>query len=735
MCDRSFRFFLLVCLLIPVKSLLAQGAENDYPMHTNRLIQEKSPYLLQHAHNPVDWYPWGKEAFERARSEAKPIFLSIGYSTCHWCHVMEEESFENKEVAEIMNENFIAVKVDREERPDVDQIYMQAVMAMTGSGGWPLSVFLTPDLKPFYGGTYFPPEDRWGRPGFVTLLKAVSEKWQSERDKILESGNQIAQLLQEQIRKETGSSESLNEDILKKTFEQFQAQYDPDQGGFGPAPKFPRSHSLSFLLRYWKRTQEQPALEMVEKTLKAMSQGGMYDHLGGGFHRYSTDGEWHVPHFEKMLYDQAILARSYLEAYQATGNVDYAQTAREIFDYVLRDLTHPDGGFYSAEDADSAPDANHPREKSEGAFYIWSEEEILQSLGNETGMVFNFYFDVSKHGNAAQDPQGEFKDKNILRIIRTLDETAERFGQRREEIDNVLRQAKETLLKIRGNRLRPHLDDKVLTDWNGLMISSLAFGSRVLNDVRYRDAARKAADFVLEKMKSKNGRLMHRWREGETAVSAFLEDYAFFTLGLVDLYEATFEPHYLEEAKFFAGEMIRLFWDDSHGGFYFVGKDAEQLISQVKEIYDGAIPSGNSVAVLALAKIGRLTMNRDLEKKARETVDAFSSQLSNFPSGYPQMMIGLDFLLGPSKEIVLAGRREDSEFQKMLGFIFRQFLPNKVVAYHPLEPSEAAPIRKLIPFLEKQISFDGKPTAYVCENYVCKLPVVNLTGLEKVLGS
>ncbi len=701
--------------------------------YTNRLIHEKSPYLLQHANNPVDWYPWGDEAFEKARRQDKPIFLSVGYSTCHWCHVMEEESFSNPEIAKIMNDNFVSIKVDREERPDVDNIYMQVVMAMTGSGGWPMTVILTPDLKPFFGGTYFPPEDRWGSPGLVTILNTIAQKWKTERKQILGSSESITQAVRAEAQAKAAMSHTLDEKTFEKAYQQFQSQFDSRFGGFGGAPKFPRSHTLSFLLRYWERTGDGKALEMVEKTLQEMAKGGMYDHIGGGFHRYSTDGQWRVPHFEKMLYDQAILSKTYLEAYQATGKEEYARIAREILDYVLRDMTGSNGAFYSAEDADSAPDPSQPNKKSEGAFYLWSQDEITAVLGKEKGEIFNFYFGVGPNGNVPQDPRGEFKGKNILYVAHSLEETAKQFKKSSDEIETALKESRQTLFSIRSKRLRPHLDDKVLTDWNGLMISSLAFGSRVLNEPRYRDAVQKAADFLLEKMKREDGRLMHRYRDGEVAITGFIEDYAFFTHGLIDLYEATFDPRYLEEANFFLKNMFPLFWDESGGGFFLTGKDAEKLIARTKELYDGALPSGNSVATLSLLRVGRLTMNREMAGWARSTLDAFSPEIDKFPAGYPQMSMALDFALGPFREIVIAGDQTEPGTQAMIRTIYGRFLPNKVVALHPKEMEDAKKIEALSPFIERQIMINGKPTAYVCKNYVCDFPTTDVEKLRELL--
>ena len=727
---RLFIAFVLTATVLNPKLFAETSTEEPY---TNRLVHEKSPYLLQHAHNPVDWYPWGDEAFEKAKKEDKPIFLSVGYSTCHWCHVMEEESFENPETAKMMNDNFVSIKVDREERPDVDTIYMQVVTAMTGSGGWPMTVILTPDLKPFFGGTYFPPEDRWGRPGLKTVLQSVAQKWKTERAQILESSESITQAVRAEAESRAAMSHSLDQKTLAKAYQQLRSQFDASYGGFSRAPKFPRSHTLSFLLRYWKRTGDAKALEMVEKTLQEMAKGGMYDHLGGGFHRYSTDQLWRVPHFEKMLYDQAILSKSYLEAYQATGKQEYARLAREIFEYVLRDMTGPHGAFYSAEDADSAPNPAQPKKKSEGAFYIWSQDEIVNGLGKEKADIFNFYYGVQPNGNAPQDPHGEFKGRNILYAAHSLEETAKKFELSSDEIVTTLKESKRILFTMRSKRPRPHLDDKVLTDWNGLMISSLAFGSRVLNEPRYRDAAEKAADFLLEKMKRKDGRLMHRYRDGEVAITGFIEDYAFFTHGLFDLYEATFDARYLEEANFFLKDMSRIFWDEAGGGFFLTGKDAEKLIARTKELYDGAIPSGNSVATLSLLRVGRLTMDRQMEDWARSTLDAFSADLDKFPAGYPQMLIALDFAIGPSREIVIAGDRSDPDVQTMIQTVYEKFIPNKVTALHPKEAKEAKGIEALSPFIEKQVMIGGKPTVYVCKNYVCDFPTTDISKFKKLL--
>lgn len=690
---------------------------------SNRLAREKSPYLLQHAHNPVDWYAWGKEAFERARKENKPVFLSIGYSTCHWCHVMEKESFENPDVAKVMNENFVSIKVDREERPDLDNIYMTSVQAMTGQGGWPLSVFLTPEGKPFFGGTYWPPEDRWGRPGFVSILHSAAESWKKNHEKIVRESENLIQLIQKQATSSAEASFRLGEETLRSAYHDLASTFDSAYGGFGGGMKFPRSHTLSFLLRYWKRTGQKEALAMVEKTLSRMAEGGIWDHVGKGFHRYATDSEWFLPHFEKMLYDQAILSKTYLEAYQATGRKEYAQVARDIFDYVARDLKGSEGAFYSAEDADSLDKTGAKRE---GAFYVWEKEEIIDP-------IVCFIYGVRPEGNVVHDPQGEFPQKNILSLRHPVEEAAQQFKKPTPEIQTLLEETNAKLFEARSKRPRPHRDDKILTDWNGLMISSLAVGSRVLGEPRYREAAREAADFILKRLLRKDGRLLHRYRDGEASILGTIEDYAFFIHGLFDLYEATFEPRYLAEAKRLTGEMIRLFWDEDNGGFFFTAEDAEKLIVRQKEIYDGALPSGNSVAALDLLRVGRLTMEKYFEKKAENLFSTFSAQIRQNPEAYVQMLIALDFALGPSREIVIAGEESAPETQAFLKTLYSRFIPNKVVALHPEDSQSQAAVEALVPFIKNQLPLAGKPTAYVCKNYVCQFPTTEFSKFEELL--
>ncbi len=687
----------------------------DTHKHTNRLINESSPYLLQHAHNPVQWYPWGPEAFERAKKENKPIFLSIGYSTCHWCHVMESESFENERIAKIMNEHFVSIKVDREQRPDVDHIYMNAVQLMTGSGGWPLSVFLTPDGKPFYGGTYFPPKDMYGRPGFDKILLSIAEAWKTRRQELLNSAGNLNEVLANLI----GSTEEaeLSPEILKGAFDHFQGIFDSTEGGFGTAPKFPQPTNLSMLLGYWRRTADTQALQMVEKTLDAMAQGGIYDHIGGGFHRYATDARWRVPHFEKMLYDQAMISKVYLQAYQITENQEYAGIVTEIFDYVLRDMTHADGGFYSAQDADS--------EGKEGTFYLWDSKQLASILDEDEAKLFAAYYGVTKKGN--------FEDgKNILNITTSTKELAKQFKKDHSTVLNILRSARNKVFDERSKRIRPHRDDKVITAWNGLMISSLAYGGIVLQEERYTDSAVRAAKFILRVLR-KNGRLMRYYRDGRTVELAFLDDYAFMIMAFLDLYEATFDAQWLIEAKDLSEEMIELFADNERGGFFFTGKDGEKLITRTKPSSDGAIPSGNAIAALALLKLGRLTMNQHFTEQGSKVLEAFSQQLKQSPAYSSVMLTALNFWLGPTQEIVIAGNPDAPDTKQMLKLLRSKFLPNAVVLFHE-ENLAGSDIHKIAPFIKNQVIIDGKATAYVCENYICNRPVNKINEFDEMLS-
>jgi uncharacterized protein YyaL (SSP411 family) len=688
-------------------------SSSDREIKHNRLIFEKSPYLLQHAENPVDWYPWSEEAFLKAEKEDKPVFLSIGYSACHWCQVMERESFEDEEVAKLMNKYFVSVKVDREERPDIDNIYMTVCQFMTGSGGWPLTIIMTPDKEPFFAGTYFPKEAKYGRPGLMEILEQIASLWRKDRPRVLQAGNQVRQTIQNFS--SSRADGDLTEENLKQAYQEFKDSFDETRGGFGRAPKFPSAHNLSLLLRWWKRSGEDKALMMVEKTLDAMWRGGMYDHLGFGFHRYSTDSKWLVPHFEKMLYDQAMLAIAYVEAYQATGKEQYAEVARQIFNYVLRDMTSPEGVFYSSENADS--------EGEEGKFYIWTQEEIKAIIGEEHGDLFCRFYGITEKGNLEEG-------RSVLHIRSPVEEFARDEGMAPDELNKILEQSRKRLFAAREKRIHPSKDDKILTDWNGLMIAALSKGAQALNKPEYADAARKAADFLLQGLRSKDDRLLHRYREGEAALPGYVDDYAFLAWGLIDLYEATFEARYLQEALALTDDMLRLFWDDKDGGLYFTGVDNEKLIARMKDAYDGAIPSGNSVAALNLLRFGRITMRQELEEKAEQAMEIFGKTISSSPTAFSQLLIALDFALGPTKEIVIAGDLRQEGTSLMLHAIRRRFLPGKVLILHP-EGEEGKAIEKIIPFVKDQNKISGKAAAYICENYTCKLPT---TDVQKMIS-
>jgi uncharacterized protein len=675
---------------------------------SNRLAHEKSPYLLQHANNPVDWYPWGQPALDKARQEDKPIFLSVGYSTCHWCHVMEHESFEDEDIARLLNEHFVPVKVDREERPDLDRVYMLFVQASTGSGGWPMSVWLTPEGKPFFGGTYFPPDTRYGRPGFGAILKRLAQAWQEDRAKIEESGSHVLEQLIQYSQHGSGERGQVGRNALDSAFYAFRRSFDARLGGFGSAPKFPRPSVLNFLLRYGAATGDRigndEARDMVLVTLRAMAKGGMHDQLGGGFHRYSVDENWFVPHFEKMLYDQAQLAISYLEAYQITGDAQYAAVARDIFDYVLRDLAHPSGAFYSAEDADSAPDPAKPREKSEGAFYIWSHQEIVDILGEQDAAAFSRHFGVKANGNVDEDPHGEFTGRNILYLAQ-------------EGPPN--QQSVTKLLEARSRRPRPHLDDKILTGWNGMMISAFAKGAQILDEPRYARAARSAATFLFGALwREGEDVLFRRYRDGDAAIEAFLDDYACLINALVDLYETEFNPADLNWAARLAKRALSLFEDKEGGGFFSSPANQRDLVLRLKDDYDGAEPSGNSVMALTLLRLARITGIEDFRRAAERTLEAFSGRMLAGGPGLPQMLVAQMFAMGKPMEIVLAGSRDQQA--GMLAEIRKRFLPNAVV----MQASEAP---------QTMPAIDDRATAYVCENFACKLPVTEAAALAELL--
>jgi uncharacterized protein YyaL (SSP411 family) len=593
----------------------------------NRLIHEKSPYLLQHAHNPVDWYPWCDEAFEKAKAEDKPIFLSIGYSTCHWCHVMERESFEDKEVAEILNKHYISIKVDREERPDIDHIYMTVCQALTGHGGWPLTIIMTPEQKPFFAGTYFPKSGRQGMIGLMELLDRIRKGWQSDRDGFVDTASSIVDSMQSHFTMEN-KGDQLSKDTIDQAYRELKSSFDNRYGGFGYSPKFPMPHNLFFLLRYWKLTDEKEALDMVEKTLDGMYRGGIFDHIGYGFSRYSTDQKWLVPHFEKMLYDNALLAIACLETYQATKKEEYAMLAKKIFTYIIRDMTHSQGGFYSAEDADS--------EGEEGKFYTWTPKEIVEILGEKDGNFFCQYYGIT--------PGGNFEGKSIPNRIHA-------HGPVNQDEEDII-PLREKVFVQREKRVHPHKDDKILTSWNGLMIAALAIGGRVLDNYQYIDAAEKAFDFIMEKLVNQDGRLLARYRQGEAAHLAYLDDYAFLVWALIELYHTTFDVKYLELALEFNNEMLELFNDNEKGGLFLYGADGESLIVRPKEVYDGAMPSGNSVATLNMLRLARMTGDARLEVRAYDQLSAFASIVESNPFAHTYFLMAAIFGLYPTRVVL-----------------------------------------------------------------------------------
>jgi uncharacterized protein len=764
-----FRFgFLALTWLVTSSDTFAEPAPS-HSEHMNRLAHEKSPYLLQHAHNPVDWYPWGDEAFGKARRENKPIFLSVGYSTCHWCHVMAHESFESEEVAAIMNREFVNIKVDREERPDVDRVYMTFVQATTGGGGWPMSVWLTPDLKPFVGGTYFPPEERYGQPGFKKVLERIATAWKENHENILEQGGKIVAALQESQSAAKGEAQ-IDAATLEAAYRQIDRSYDPKEGGFGNAPKFPRPATLNFLTRFYARDPKsdsgKQALEMALLTLRKMAAGGMHDHIGGGFHRYSVDRYWHVPHFEKMLYDQAQLAVAYLDEYQILGDphlnpqvgittgekrreadakapvrVEFEAVARDILDYVARDMTSKEGGFLSAEDADSPVvagigDPGHGK-TAEGAFYVWTKNEIDAALG-DAAEIFDFHYGVQAHGNAPEgsDPHDEFRGKNILIERHTVAETAQRFKKSEEEIAKFLAQSREKLLGIRAKRPRPHLDDKIIAAWNGLMISAFARAGQVLDDPRYLEIAMRGAKFLRANLYEEKSKLLYRnYREGRSAIEGFADDYAFVVQALLDLYEASFDIEWLKFAIELQETQDRLFFDEKNGGYFSTsGKDASVFL-RMKDDNDGAEPAASSVTALNLLRLSQLRDDPTAAgaERARKTIDAFAATLSHFPSAMPQMLVAFDFSLSKPRQIVIAGKKDAPETKALLKEVHRHFLPKTILLL-----ADGSDGQKYLGEKNEAIramsTVEGKSAAYVCENFTCKAPVTDPKLVAELLS-
>lgn len=681
------------------------------PKHTNRLINETSPYLLQHAHNPVEWFAWSAEAFEKAVSEDKPVLISIGYSACHWCHVMEHESFEDEATAALMNAAFVNIKIDLEERPDVDQIYMRFVQMTTGSGGYPLNVFLTPEKLPFFGGTYFPPVSRYNMPSFRRILSSIKDAWQNNRAELLKSGSEILDEMRQSGLPENESlgsnASSLNLASLDAAYQNFTRSFDRVNGGFGGAPKFPPSMSLEFLLRHYHRTMDENALEMVEKTCLEMASGGIYDQLGGGFHRYTVDAVWLVPHFEKMLYDNAQLARIYLHLFQITQNDFYKRIAVETLEYVKREMLDADGGFYAAQDADS--------EGVEGRFFVWTPAEIAAVLGDEEARIFNFYFDVTEHGN--------FEEKNILNVRSSPETAARQLKLAVEKLHEIIERGRKLLFGAREQRIKPFRDEKILTAWNGLMLKAFAEASAILDNDEYLAIAERNAEFILRNLKSDN-RLLRTWKNGQAKLNAYLEDYADFADGLIELFQVSGATKYLHEAIRLADLMIAEFWDQNAGGFYFTGKSHEQLVMRSKDFYDNATPSGNSVAADVLLKLAAITGDEKYERYSVALLEIIAPQIVRYAPAFGRVLSAMDFYLNSTKEIVVVGEK-GSGLEKE---VWRRYLPNKIVILAGAEPDES------IPLLKGRTMINGGPTAYVCENYVCQKPSTTVGELAEHLS-
>ena len=688
--------------------------------YSNQLIHEKSPYLLQHAHNPVNWYSWGAEAFARAAREDKPVFLSIGYATCHWCHVMAHESFEDTVIAALLNKNFICIKVDREERPDIDSIYMSVCQMMTGQGGWPLTLFLTPEKKPFFAGTYIPKNSRFGMTGLTDLLPRITRYWQERRKDLITSADEItAGLHQEQ---ETDNRSIPDNALFNLGYEELVLRFDAEYGGFGRAPKFPTPHNILFLLRFWKRTGNKRALTMVKKTLREMRLGGIFDQVGGGFHRYSTDAQWHVPHFEKMLYDQALLIMVYTEAYQATHNPEFRKTAEEIITYTIRELTSPDGAFYSAEDADSAG--------GEGAFYLWTAGEMEKILGKEDTIRAARIFNVIQSGNYPDTTTGI--GQNILYRSESLTGLSSVFGISESDLEHQLESLRARLFAARSQRSRPSLDDKVLADWNGLIIAALAQAARTFSSKVYLTAARKAMDFILNRMRDSNGGLLHRYREGEPAIPAFADDYAFIIKALIELYESTFEPSYLRSALELNSRFLSHFWDGMKGGVFTISDDAEVILVRKKEIHDGAIPSSNSVTFENLVRLAHLTGDTRIEERASELSRCFAPVVQLLPSADTWYLCALDSAIGPLQDVVIVGDRDAVDTREMIKALNNHYLPRVLIHFLPQgEPDNL--LRNVAPFTSTFTTAGGKATAYICTGRTCSIPTTEPKQMLELL--
>jgi uncharacterized protein YyaL (SSP411 family) len=675
---------------------------------TNRLAHQKSPYLLQHAHNPVDWYPWGREALDKAKREDKPILVSIGYSACHWCHVMERESFEDDEIARLMNEHFVSIKVDREERPDVDAIYMEAVQALTGQGGWPLNVFLTPDTEPFYGGTYFPPEPGRGIPSWPQVLQSIADAYRQRRGDVLQNASALTEYMR-QAQRLKQSHADLSPDLLRMAYDGAMEQADWNRGGFGAAPKFPQPLALEFVLRMYRRFGDEEARRLVELTAQKMGAGGIFDHLGGGFHRYTVDGAWVVPHFEKMLYDNALLARLYLQLYQLTHERWYRSMVEQTLDYLLRDMRSPEGGFYSAEDADS--------EGSEGKYYVWTLEEIKAALGPDEAEIVEWRMGVR--------PGGNFEGKSILTISMPIPEIAERRHMTPEKVEQVLSAARQRLFQVRSNRVPPGKDTKILVSWNGLAIRAFAEAGRILNRPAYLHAAEKAADFLLNSLRV-DGRLVRSYKDGPSSIPAFLEDYAFLIEAVLTLYETAFDSRYLADARELVDQMVQYFWDDEQGCFFDVAADIEELVVRPRGFFDNPIPSGNAAATYALLRLEALTGDQSYGRRALAAFRVAADLMARAPLGFSYLLSALDFYFSPQVQIAIVGSIGSEDTGRLTRAVFDRYLPNKVVAVG--EP-EAGPL------LAGRQRLDDRATAYVCEHFACKMPVTDVEALVIQLES
>ena len=692
-------------------------------MPPNHLIHEKSPYLIQHAHNPVDWHPWSDDTFAQAKMENKPIFLSIGYATCHWCHVMEKESFEDQEAAEYLNDTFVCIKVDREERPDIDAVYMAACQMLTGSGGWPLSIFMTPQKKPFFAATYLPKHSRAGRAGLIDICRQVKKLWTADKEKVETSAVSIAAQLGKAF--DFAASDEPDMLLLDQAYQKIKPGFDPQHGGFDRAPKFPMPHRLLFLLRCYHRSGDSNTLEMVTKTLTAMRLGGIWDHVGFGFHRYSTDARWLLPHFEKMLYDQALIATVYLEAYQITKDPLFAETADDIFTYVLRDMTAGEGAFYSAEDADS--------EGEEGKFYVWTTDEFRRVLGDEAAKRWETMLRLSPEGNFTDEATRQKTGANILHLTAPLKKWAQKFDLAEDQLQKDWVNIRDRLFRVREKRIHPLKDDKILTDWNGLMIAAFALGARILNRSEYESAARKAADFILSKMRDENGRLYHRYRDGELAVEAHAGDYAFLIHGLLSLYQTTYDLTFAEEAQKLQEKMLESFWDEENGGFFSTPNGVVDLPVRPKELYDGAIPSANSVALFNLVFLSRLTGDPQWEDRARAQIRAFAGTLKSQPQAFTYFLCALDFALRPGQEIIIAGEPQATDTRQLLSALNLNFTPNKVAIVK--SDTNAERLAKFAGYTDGLQVIEGQATAHVCRNGSCTDSTTDTqTMVDKILG-